>query len=487
MNKKINVIFVLLLLIISIFIVDKTFQNDTFYAIKTGEAILKNGIDMIDHFSIHNIGYCYEHWLDDILIYFIYSRYGFTGLYISNMVFTFILGLCIYFASVRLYKNNLVSFLITILSISFMKVFIASRAQMISYILFVLEIYFIEMLIKKNNKKYFFYLIIDSVLIANIHAAVWPFYFILFLPYIATFIIANWNMKIKIPNKIKIKKEYYLNSTFRNLILAFLLCIIVGFINPNCNQCFTYVLKIFMGNTLNWIGEHQSLVLYNYFGVLIYLLVIILYLIFTKYKIELQHFFLLFGLIFLMFQSTRHMAFFLTIGAFSVINLFSNLKPNNKNNFDKVFLFIIMFCFIFSLCTFINNFSNKYVSDDYPKKAASYINKNIDKKKMILYNNYNYGSYLILKDIKVFIDSRADLYTLPFNKKFDISDEFYKVSTTGVYKKTFKKYHITHALIEKNSILDYAIRNDLNYKVIYSDQKFILYENVQSINKKFYS
>ena len=72
----------LFIIIVSIAITSKEFQNDTFYIIKVGESIFKNGIDMIDHFSIHNISYPYEHWLHDILVYGIYSKTGFFGLYI---------------------------------------------------------------------------------------------------------------------------------------------------------------------------------------------------------------------------------------------------------------------------------------------------------------------------------------------------------------------------------------------------------------------
>ena len=93
MKKWFNVFAIFLIIIVSIAITSKEFQNDTFYIIKVGESILKNGVDMIDHFSIHNIMYPYEHWLHDIMIYLIYSKAGFTGLYISNIVFAAILGL----------------------------------------------------------------------------------------------------------------------------------------------------------------------------------------------------------------------------------------------------------------------------------------------------------------------------------------------------------------------------------------------------------
>lgn len=49
------------------------FQNDTFYTIKIGELIFNKGIDMQDHFTIHNLPYTYPHWLYDLIIYLIYN------------------------------------------------------------------------------------------------------------------------------------------------------------------------------------------------------------------------------------------------------------------------------------------------------------------------------------------------------------------------------------------------------------------------------
>ena len=57
----------------------------------------------------------------------------------------------------------------------------------------------------KNKKiRYAVGLVIISTLIANLHAAVWPFIFVLFLPYIAEYILAI-TAEISIYRKIHIK------------------------------------------------------------------------------------------------------------------------------------------------------------------------------------------------------------------------------------------------------------------------------------------
>ena len=72
-EKKRNYIFLLWISIFAIGIVKKTLQNDTFYTIKIGELIFKNGIDMLDHFSYHILPYTYPQWLYDCFIYVIYK------------------------------------------------------------------------------------------------------------------------------------------------------------------------------------------------------------------------------------------------------------------------------------------------------------------------------------------------------------------------------------------------------------------------------
>ena len=94
-----------------------------------------------------------------------------------------------------------------------MKSYVAARAQLVTFILFIIAIYFIEKFLESKKKRYAVGLIIIPTLIANLHVAVWPFYFVLFLPYIGEYIISllgNANLiriiKIKFL-KLKLNKK----------------------------------------------------------------------------------------------------------------------------------------------------------------------------------------------------------------------------------------------------------------------------------------
>ena len=68
--------------------------------------------------------------------------------------------------------------------------YIAARAQLVTFILFILTIFFIEKFLESKKKRYAIGLIIIPILIANLHLAVFPFYFVLYLPYMAEYFIA---------------------------------------------------------------------------------------------------------------------------------------------------------------------------------------------------------------------------------------------------------------------------------------------------------
>ena len=194
---KFNILAIFAILIFCFAITPKTLQNDTYYTIKIGEQIIENGIDMKDPFSWHeNLPYTYPHWAYDVAVYQIFNLGeavgvgGFTAIYISTIILSMILGLLVYFVCNKLCKNQLVAFFLTFGVIYLLKGFIAARAQLVTYILFVLQILFIELFLETKRKKYAIGLIIIPVIIANIHLAVWPFYFVLFVPYVAEYILA---------------------------------------------------------------------------------------------------------------------------------------------------------------------------------------------------------------------------------------------------------------------------------------------------------
>ena len=98
---------------------------------------------------------------------------------------------------------------------------------------------------------------------------------------------------------------------------------------------------------------------------------------------------------------------------------------------------------------------------------------------MKIYNHFDFGSYLELRKIPVFIDSRSEMYTKEFNENTSILSDSYNISL-GIenYKDIFDKYEITHALLYNRELISIYIKDDPNWKLIYQDDIFGLYERI---------
>ena len=551
MGKRINlninftIVAIIVLAIFCICITPVTFQNDTFYTIKIGEYIKNHGIDMMDHFSWHeNLSYTYPHWLYDLCTYLVYSIGGFKGVYILTCTLSVILGISIFLVNVKLIKSKPMSFVVTMGTLYVLRDYIAARAQLVTFILFIWELYCIEKFVDSKKIRYGIGLIVISILIANLHVAVWPFFFVLFLPYIAEYLIAivsdiiiykkietfilkykmkkanNKNKDIekietlkselnKLETKIsktKIKREeenrnpykiiFKRNDNVKFLIIIMIICALTGLLTPIGDTPYTYLYKTMQGNTTQNISEHLPMTIIKNTDAMCILVILLAILIFTKTKIRLCDLFMISGLCYLMLSTRRQLSMLALIGSVILTRLIVDLiKRYTKNGLHEVEVAFQNIVVIIALIVLMGLTSYSYIKpklDDtyvstksYPVAACDYILENIDLDSARFYNEYNFGSYMLFRGIPVFIDSRADLYAPEFNgnKDKDIFSDF--INTSGIskfYEDTFEKYNITHILIFKNSKVNMIITktHDKNYKELYSDDNFVIYERLNS-------
>ncbi len=537
-HKKamIEIIIVIFIAIFSFSLAPKTFQNDIFYNIPIGNLIVENGIDNKDHFSWHeNLPYTYPHWLYDVLVSFIYNLGGWDAIYIAECVLTIILGLTIYIVNKKLVKNRGISFAITIGSMFLLKDYITARAQLVTFILFLWVFYLIQKFLENPKIYYAIGIILSSILIANLHVAVWPFLFVLSLPYIAEYLISiiwdiivyrkigilyrkillkksktdkekiktqleeiyasNERIKIarekEVPYKIKVTK----NKNVKWLIVVILICALTGFLTPLGTTPFTYLYKTMQGNTVNNINEHLPLTLIKNVPIMCTIIVFLALLTFTKVKIRLSDLFMIGGLTYLMFSSKRQSTMFILIGSIILNKMIWEAiqiyELNKINSLVKEMIknaIILIFCVSIIRCSYTNikgKRNDKYINkSSYPVEAADWILENLDVNNIKLFNEYNYGSYLLFRGIPVFIDSRADLYAPEFNGlDNDIFMDFINTSNIGkYYGSTFEKYGITHIILYKSSKISMLIdkADSEKYNKLYSDDHFVIYEVVNN-------
>lgn len=556
-KMKFNVLAIFVIVLFSFVLTPKTLQNDTYYTIAIGEHIVENGIDMKDPFSWHeNLSYTYPHWLYDVGTYLVYETGeavgigGFTAIYIATAILSITLGVIMYYTLNKVCKNQLVAFFITLGVMYLLKNFIAARAQLVTYILFALTILFIERFIETKKKRYIVYLIIIPIIIANVHLAVWPFYFVLYLPYIVEYIlaavaesgiyyklsikrtkkklkklslkdadknkekIAKLTEKVETLQKISGKAEtkrkerqehpykviFKKNSNIKYLIIVMIICIFTGLLTPVGDAPYTYLIKTMEGNTMSNISEHLPLTLINDLKTMTVIVLFLLILMFTDTKIKLRDLFMIAGLTLMAFMSRRQVSLFVLVGSFVFAKLLVALIDKyDKGGTEQAIkaitsiwgkIITILLTIIVCATMYKGKINSPIVStSSYPVEACDYILENVDIENMRIFNEYNYGSYLLYRGIPVFIDSRADLYTPEFNGSKNEDGEYEGnnifsdyINTTNIstyYENTFNKYDITHVLIRKNSKLNmFLSRDSEHYKKLYSDDNFVFYVRV---------
>ena len=543
-NVNFTIVAIVLIAIFCICITPVTFQNDTYYTIKIGELIKNNGIDMMDHFSWHeNLSYTYPHWLYDLCTYLIYAVGGFKGIYITTCALSVILGVSIFLINSKLTKNKSISFIVTMGALYMLESYIAARAQLVTFILFIWELFCIEKFIENRKVGYGIALIVISTLIANLHVATWPFFFVLFLPYIAEYLIAviadvviygkinkllinmkmkraqkkndldklkklqillnkreEKNEKIKAkrdkekenPYKIKLSK----NNNVKFLIIIMIICALTGLLTPTGDTPYTYLYKTMQGNTTQNISEHLPMTLANNTEAMCMLVIFLAILIFTKTKIKLSDLFMVAGLCYLMLSTRRQLSMFVLICSVVltrlIVDLINRYTKNGLKEAEKVAKnigVVIALTVLIGLMSYSEakpKFDDKFVNESsYPVAACDYIVENIDLSTARFYNEYNYGSYMLFRGIPVFIDSRADLYAPEFsgNKDKDIFTDFINTSSISkFYEETFEKYDINYVILLKKSKTNMIITkaHDENYKELYSDDNFVIYQRLNA-------
>ena len=123
----------------------------------------------------------------------------------------------------------------------------------------------------------------------------------------------------------------------------------------------------------------------------------------------------------------------------------------------------------------------------YPVQAVTWIKENLNLSEIKLYNEYNYGSYLIYQNIPVFIDSRCDLYLPEFNENVYVFRDFLNLNNMNItnMEEKIDEYGFTHFIVSNGVKMKmYLDLKPDEYKKIYptdeiEDNNFSIYERIK--------
>ena len=463
---KKNKIYILLgILFIAICLLLLTFyvvEPDYFWHIKAGEYMFKNGVLTHDLFSWVVKGkYWMSHeWLFEVILYSFKLLFGkYHTIVYCFITLSSLLSIIFIYNRKNLTKN--IPYMLLYLTLFFIlsMSFIQARPHLISYSFIALTIWFLYDLYKNENSKKVYFIPLITILWANIHGGSSN------LSYIFTFMFlfsGLFNIKFKNIESNKLtKKQIY------KYLLIIVLCIISICINIHGFKMLIYPYENILDTTMTSnINEWKPTSFTNLFHYCyyIFLLVVLIFILFSNKKIKLIDCLLLVATAFLGIRSIRFWLYCPIVMSFVIFDYFDERKLDKYTNLVILILIIGIFVGIIFNFKNISNLNYKLFIDN---KLSNILKT---EKPQRLYNMYDYGGELIYHNTPVFIDGRADLYS-----KYSLKDYFDIVGCNSNYEDLIKKYNFDYFLINKNYYI-YGCLDEEEYDVLYDKNDIVLYK-----------
>lgn len=453
-------------------------DNDTFFLLSHGRYVWQHGWPTIEPFTFHEgLRFVMQQWLCASIFYYIYSLYDFTGLYILTYLVYLLYGYVSYKLSMLLSNDNLPISATTALAVCVgMGFFIVLRPWIFSTLFILVEIYWLELYIYHRKYIYLLFLPIISLLMINLHAAVWPLFFIFFIPYV----IDGFRLRFGLLT--------FHGYGIRLFLIIIIIAFLISFINPYTIDAITYLYDSYGNEYVNlFVGEMQTPSFKNVIGILIFIIYVCVALAYSVYKngtTRVRYVIITLLTAYMGLSSARSLQYFFICFPFlayyyrdmDILEATKSKKSQcNIYTYIKIFIFIAILIFI--ITNVPRNTENKFFDRLIPVRAVEYILKNLDIGEIRIFNDYDTGDYLAFMGIKPFIDTRAEVFLKSNNKKEDILHDYCEVLIGKVhYTDLVDKYRFTHFLTVRGSLMDTYLSRDPDMLLLYEDERYKVLE-----------
>ena len=440
-------------------------EPDTWFLLSHGRYVLNNGIPHTEILSMHSdFTFMMQQWLSATVFYGIYKVFGEFGLYIFYLLMCGIITYLIYkLCMIISNKKVYVSTLITVISILMLQLnYIEVRPQIFSYVILLILMILLQLFYKDKDSKYIYLLPVVSIVLINFHAAFFPMFIIICMPYLAEYLL---------------KKD----KRFIKLLLLLLISCLTSLINPYGINALTYGFSSYgVGNTKEFVIEMMSfdlsnkVILMECFEFLGLFLLSNTIMIFSNKKEELKihtilyiYGFFLMGLI-----GMKNVSFYFLF-ALPFISKFINIK-DGKDTFIPYKTYILLGVIILYFFG-VNIYRGAYKLESGIEDVISYLDKNANKN-ITLYTDYHTGSYVEFDGYKPYIDTRAEVFLKKNNKKRDVLDEYYKLLTGDLdMNKFIDNYKFDYIIVNRYEKFYEFIKNNEDYELVYEGENKITF------------
>lgn len=474
LSKRVKAIILALPIIISFFQV-RVLDCDFYFLYSIGDYIVHHGFPFTDVLSMHSsMRIVVQQWLSSVIFYYVYTflgKYGVISLvYICNTVICYFT----YRITVLISKNDVIAVAVAALTNFFVfDAFMVTRPQIFTYTILMVEIYLLEMHVQTKKSKYLIGIPVLSLLLINLHAAMWLMLFVFMLPYLLSAI------PVKIEN---FKKEA--QGNFLYLIAVAAVSGVAGLLNPYGIDNMLYLFSSYGEDSFTIIMEMKPTSLHGSEGNLLFITlgITIVILCFIRKKVPTIRFFLLFfGTLVLGLLQLKGIPYFMLFGVpaftyvlrdLSILNLAKPIKKIMTKTAKVLSIIFFSICFIY-VCEarfFITN-DIKLFQEDHLSHLDDAI-EILDKVEgpVILYTNFNDGQYLEFNGYHPYIDGRAEVFLKSNNKEYDYFYEYASMFDGGIYYRDFiDKYDFNYLIIHSNTdcTLYNALIHDEDFEIVY--------------------
>lgn len=440
-------------------------EPDTWFLLSHGRYVLNNGIPYTEILSMHSdFSFMMQQWLSATVFYGVYKLFGEFGLYIfyllmCGVVTYLIYRLCMIISNKKIY----VSTLVTVISILMLQLnYIEVRPQLFSYVILLVLMILLQLFYKDENNKMIYLLPVISIVLINFHAAFFPMFIIICMPYLAEYLLKKDKRFIKL------------------LIIIFISCL-TSLINPYGMDALTYGFSSYgVGNTKEFVIEmmpfdlSNKVVLMESFEFLGLFLLANTIMIFSnkKEKLKIHTILYIYGFFFMGLIGMKNVSFYYLF-ALPFVCKFINIK-DGKDTFIPYKTYALLGIILLSFFC-INLYRGSYKLESGIEDVVTYLDKNASKD-ITLYTDYHTGSYVEFDGYKPYIDSRAEVYLKKNNGKKDVLDEYYKLlKGTLDMDKFIDTYKFDYIMVNSYEKFYEFIKNNDDYELVYEGKNKITF------------
>lgn len=508
-------------------------NSDVWFILNSGKYVTEHGIPHTEPFSMHEgLHFVLEQWMTDVVFWNIFEQFGKIGL----LTFTCLIGICLFYMYYRLCMvvsngNRHISFVVTFfIGVAACQAFITTRPQILSMLCFLAELICLEKYVATNKWKWLLPLPVISVILANIHAALWPMLFILLLPYLA----ANLLGKLK-------PSTFGTGFSIVPISVAGIGSFVAGFCNPYGWEAMTFVFYSYDPEIHGFINEIRPATLKSEY--ILFFLTAFLIVMYARNKLPMQYIFLSIGTALMGFFAVRNMFLFLMLGTFPIANGYSTWmsvlmeKTVETNAGVKAMSFLLLyilavyllivkfpqgalelpllvkmyfvlmalcfFCFLLGyrvngrifdyrvsilrlkslippvcliLFTGFACWYTEQIKDDYGecyRQTVDFMLEYESPSDMVVWTGFNSGAYVEYRGIKAYVDARPEVFA-PANHHGEnniIKEYFDIVNGELYYKDVFERYGFTHIMVVPDDGAVYImLPHDPEYRMIFEQK-----------------